>query len=262
MGHSIKRWLIAASAAAAVGGLALSLGPAASAATRFGSTAQARSAAGTYVPPAHNLYYGDRGPAVLSVQRRLNYLHYYAGPADGVYGANLEEAVWAFKEVQGLPMRHGNSVITKAFRSALVHPRAPYSRYPHGGGGRIEINQSIQVLVLYRHNVPNLIVHVSTGGRYYYCSNGGCGYAITPDGKYTALSYLPGTITVPLGFMENPVFFIGRAYAIHGGDPVPWYPASHGCVRLFSDVVNWFHTRVHIGSTHILIYGQAPQHIY
>lgn len=106
-----------------------------------------------------------------------------------------------------------------------MSPKPPPNLVPAGGPNRIEINQSLQVLVLYRNNQPYLILHVSTGGRYYYCSTGGCGYAITPDGNYQALSHLPGTITVPLGFMENPVFFIGRAYAIHGGDSVPWYPA-------------------------------------
>jgi len=189
------------------------------------------------VPPARNLYFGNHGPAVRSVQQRLNQLGYYAGPADGQYGNDLEEAVWAFKEVQGLPMNAAsNSVITYAFRRALVNPRQPFSKFPRGGPGRIEINQSIQVLVLYQNNKPHLILHISSGGGYHYCSHGSCGVAITPDGSYRALSYLPGTITVPLGFMENPVFFIGRAYALHGGDPVPWYPASHGCVRIYADV--------------------------
>ncbi len=117
--------------------------------------------------------------------------------------------------------------------------------------------------MLYRNNKPRLILHVSSGGRYHYCNDGSCGYAITPNGRYTALSYLQGDIKVPLGFMENPVFFIGRAYAIHGGDPVPWYAASHGCVRIYADAVNWFHKRVHIGGAHptrIYVFGKAPQY--
>jgi lipoprotein-anchoring transpeptidase ErfK/SrfK len=166
--------------------------------------------------------------------------------------------VWAFKEVQGLALLNGSSLIGPAFRHDLVNPRLPKALVPDGGPNRVEINQSIQVLVLYRNNHPAVILHVSTGGKYYYCSNGSCGYAITPDGNYKALSYLPGTITVPLGYMENPVFFIGRAYAIHGGDPVPWYPTSHGCVRIYADAVNWFHNDVKIGVTNIYIRGTAP----
>ena len=41
-------------------------------------------------------------------------------------------------------------------------------------------------------------------------------------------------MTVPLGLMYNPVFFIGTAYAIHGENDssVPFYADSHGCVRI------------------------------
>lgn len=264
MKHSARRWLVSGGAVVTVAGtVAFGLAGTASAAksdpvAHAGST----TSAAAYVPPNHDLYYGDHGAAVRSVQKRLNQLHYYAGPDDGQYGPDLEEAVWAFKGVQGLPMNaDSNSVITYAFRKALIIPRLPYTKYPHGGSGRIEINQNIEVLVLYRDNKPHLILHVSSGGRYYYCSQGSCGYAITPNGKYKALSYLQGVITVPLGFMENPVFFIRRAYAIHGGDPVPWYAASHGCVRIYNDAVNWFHKEVHIGVTHIYVFGTTKQYI-
>jgi peptidoglycan hydrolase-like protein with peptidoglycan-binding domain len=211
-----------------------------------------------YEPPGEDINYGDSGPAVQSVQQRLSQLGYYPGPIDGEYGADLQQAVWAFKEVQGLPVTDGNSVLGQDFLHDLVNPQPPPDLVPSGGPNRIEIDQSLQVLVLYRDNQPYIILHVSTGGRYYYCVKGGCGYAITPDGDYTALSYLPGTVTVPLGFMENPVFFIGRAYAIHGGDPVPWYPASHGCVRIYADAVDWFHDDITIGATSIYVRGTAP----
>jgi len=213
---------------------------------------------GVYVPPSQDLSLGDQGPAVLSVQQRLAQLGYYPGPTDGVYGPDLEEAVWAFKEVQGLPLLNGSSYIGPDFLAALAYPVQPQALVPGGGANRIEINQTIQVLVLYQDNQPALILHVSTGGRYYFCNKGSCGYAVTPDGDFTALSYLAGDIQVPLGFMENPVFFIGRAYAIHGGDPVPWYPASHGCVRIYADAVDWFHNDVQIGATPIYIRGTAP----
>jgi len=262
MRQSVRRWLFCSGAAVVVGASACA--PAAAASATTVAPVSQRIQPSAYVPPTKNLYFGDRGPAVKSVQRRLNNLGYFAGPVDGLYGNDLEEAVWAFKGVQGLPIDAStNSVITRAFRKALVHPKAPYSKYPKGGRGRIEINQNHEVLVLYRDNKPDLILHVSSGGRYHYCHDGSCGYAITPDGRYTALSYLQGDIKVPLGFMENPVFFIGRAYAIHGGDPVPWYAASHGCVRIYADAVNWFHKRVHIGGahpTHIYVFGQAPQY--
>ncbi|HEY2314398.1 MAG TPA: L,D-transpeptidase family protein [Streptosporangiaceae bacterium] len=269
MRPSVWRWLCCAGAVTAVGASAcLQAGQASAARVSLAGhnapTAQTAPAT-TYVPPTTNLKFGDHGPAVRSVQKRLNQLGYYAGPADGQYGNDLEEAVWAFKEVQGLPINGGSSVITRAFRHALINPRLPKALVPKGGPGRVEVNQSIQVLVLYRHNQPHLILHISSGGRYYFCDppphQASCGYAITPDGNYKALWYYKGTLTVPLGYMENPVFFIGSAYAIHGGDAVPWYPASHGCIRIYDDVVTWFHTLVSLGTTHIYVRGKAPQYL-
>jgi peptidoglycan hydrolase-like protein with peptidoglycan-binding domain len=228
-----------------------------------------RAVPAAYVPPRQNFDIGARGAAVRSVQRRLNQLHYYAGRADGQYGQDTAEAVWAFKEAQGLPMNAAtNTLVTRAFRRALIRPRAPKVLVPKGRANRIEINQNDEVLVLYRHNKVQLILHVSSGGGYTYPCPGDpsatCGPAITPDGNYSALSFAPGWVKVPLGAMYNPVFFIGQAYAIHGDVPVPWYPASHGCVRIWMDAANWFHKDVSIGGAHptrIYIRGKAPYYL-
>jgi peptidoglycan hydrolase-like protein with peptidoglycan-binding domain len=268
MRQSVRRWLFSAGTVAAVGvAVCGQLGTASAArvvrADHEASTTRAATAA--YKPPTQNFNFGARGPAVRSVQRRLNQLHYYAGRADGKYGQDTAEAVWAFKEAQGLPMNAAtNTLVTRAFRKALIHPRAPKVLVPKGGRNRIEINQNDELLVLYRHNKVKLILHVSSGGGYSYCSDGSCGVAITPDGNYHALSFIPGWVTVPLGTMYNPVFFIGRAYAIHGDVPVPWYPASHGCVRIWMDAAGWFHKDVSVGGSHptpIYIRGTAPYYL-
>jgi peptidoglycan hydrolase-like protein with peptidoglycan-binding domain len=227
------------------------------------------AAAAAYVPPRHPLLVGAQGPAVRSVQQRLANLKYYPGPIDGKYGTDTLQAAWAFREVQGLPMNASTAAqpITTRFEHDLINPKLPRALVPHGGASRIEIHLHIQVLILYKYNKPSLILHVSTGGGYYYqCphSTATCGPAVTPDGNYKALSFVPGDLQVPLGYMYNPVFFIGTAYAIHGGDAVPWYPASHGCVRIGADAENWFHNRVHVGgknATRIYIRGKAPYYL-
>jgi len=220
-----------------------------------------------YVPPGKPLYFGEKGAAVKSVQLRLAQLHYYPGPIDGAFGEDTLEAAWAFREVQGLRVTVSNEAepITTAFLKALVHPRQPDQLVPNGGADRVEVNQNIQVLVLYRNDQPVLIAHVSSGGRYYYPCPGDayatCGPAVTPDGNYHALWFYSGWLTVPLGTMYNPVFFIASAYAIHGDIPAPWYPASHGCVRLWMDIAPWFHNDLHVGGAHptpIYIRGSAP----
>jgi peptidoglycan hydrolase-like protein with peptidoglycan-binding domain len=263
-------------AALSAGGLALAAAlaggfgeaqPAGAAALMPAVSSAPAAASGTYVPPSQPLHYGETGAAVKSVQRRLAQLHYYPGRADGVYGPDTQEAAWAFREVQGLRVGPSSEAepITRAFEKALVNPRQPRVLIRNGPKNRVEINQSIQVLVLYKNGKPTLIAHTSTGGGYYYpCPgdpNATCGPAIMPDGNYHALWFYPGWMTVPLGTMYNPVFFIDSAYAIHGDIPVPWYPVSHGCVRLWMDVAPWFHKHLSIGGKHptpIYIRGYAP----
>jgi lipoprotein-anchoring transpeptidase ErfK/SrfK len=193
---------------------------------------------------------GMSGADVAALQRRLAALHYYPGPADGQFGSNTLAAVWAFQAVQGLPAR---DAVTAAMWRALADPRPPAALVPGGGALRVEISLSKQVLVLYRGGQAELISHVSSGGGYYYCSPGGCGYARTPTGDFRTTTFMPGWVTVPLGEMYNPVFFIGTAYAIHGSGDVPRGPASHGCVRIPMVIAEFFHTLVPAPGTPVYI---------
>jgi lipoprotein-anchoring transpeptidase ErfK/SrfK len=233
-------WALLAAPAMGIA-LASTLTATASAAT---TARQAPAAAGQLVR------LGMSGSTVKSLQRRLAQLKYYPGSIDGQFGASTLEAVWAFQEVQGLP---GEDYVSSAMRRALAHPKAPRVLEPRGGSLRVEVNLSREVLVLYNHNRVELISHVSTGGHYYYCSNGGCAYAVTPTGNFRTTVYMPGWVTVPLGEMYNPVFFIGTAFAIHGDTDVPLQPASHGCVRIPMDIAAFFHTLVRTPGTPVYV---------
>jgi len=197
------------------------------------------------------LQVGMSGSTVKTLQRRLAALKYYPGSIDGQFGTSTLEAVWAFYEAQGMT---AHDYVSSAMWRALAHPKAPKVLDRAAGANRIEVNLADEVLVLYRGNKIQLISHVSSGGGYYYCSpGGGCGYAVTPTGNFTTLSFLPGWVTVPLGAMYNPTFFIGRAYAIHGDTEVPLYPASHGCVRIPMDIAAFFHKLVKIPGEPVII---------
>lgn len=255
----VERWLTAVGAAAAIGAAILAQAPTASAAPASG-TAGAAPVSGVAAPgggavsaPASQvLRFGMHGPAVKALQQRLQALHYFVGKIDGQFGWDTLEGVWAFKEVQSGKIEPRNANIVGAtMQRQLRSPKLPRVLHPHGGRYlRVEVNKKIEVLVLYNHSKIQLITHVSTGGGYYYCSNGSCSYAVTPDGQYKALSYVAGNVTVPLGHMYDPVFFIGRAFAIHGepNGGVPLYPASHGCVRIAWDLATYFHKLVKIVS--------------
>jgi Putative peptidoglycan binding domain/L,D-transpeptidase catalytic domain len=221
------------------------------------------AADGGPAPAGGILQPGTRGPAVRTLQQRLAELHYYPGPRNGYFGIDTLEAVWAFKEVQGLPTASGPDQVGPAMRRALAAPRLPTVLVPSGGRLRIEVDLTREVLVLYRRGQVELISHISAGGGYYYhCPGGGiCGPAITPDGNYRARWFAGGWLHVPLGRMYNPVFFIGANFAIHGDVPIPLRPASHGCVRVPVDIARFLYTRIRIrqpGGTPIYIRGHAP----
>jgi hypothetical protein len=254
MRHTAIRWLFALAALIAAGALLLAQGGAAGASPSR-AAAPARASAPAYVPPAKILTLGMRGAAVRRLQVRLAALKYYPGPIDGQFGLDTLEAVWAFKETQGLIVNSADQdEVSRATERALEHPRAPKVLVPHGGSMRIEVNMADEVLVLYKNSKVDLISHVSTGAG---CLPGqGCGW-ITPTGNYHALSFTPGWVTVPLGEMYNPVFFIGTEYAIHGewNSSVPWYPDSHGCVRIPYDTATFFHKLIKVPGTPIYIRG-------
>jgi len=230
------------------GGLALAVAPAASAAT----------ASAAYAPATRVLRVGDHGNDVKALQERLNSLKYYAGPDDGGFGSDTEEAVWAFQSVQGLS---SDGIVGPATERALEHPRTYESHDPRGGRTRVEVNLKLQILVLYRNAQPSLISHVSTGGGYYFCDPGtsDCGRAITPTGRFYLWYYVAGWDQGPLGEMYNPVFFNFDGDAIHGDTDVPDKPVSHGCVRIPMDVAAFFHTQVTVKYD----YGKGtPVYIY
>lgn len=207
--------------------------------------------AASYVPPKRTLRYGMSGNDVKALQQRLAALKYYPGPADGQFGPYTLEAVWAFQEVQGLGV---DGLVGPLTGRALVSPRAYPSHYPSGGALRVEVNLKTRVLVVYQGNKVALISHISAGGGYRYCGSNGCGYAITPTGRFRTTVYMPGWITVPLGRMYNSVFYISTVYAIHGSTSVPLNPVSHGCVRIPMDIAAFFHNMVKTPGTPVYVY--------
>jgi peptidoglycan hydrolase-like protein with peptidoglycan-binding domain len=219
-------------------------------------TASAATVSAAYTPPSRTLSEGMTGSDVKSLQRRLAALKYYPGAIDGQFGNNTLEAVWAFQEVNRLKV---TGVINAATKRALVHPKTYKSNDPRQDGTRVEVNQAIEVLVLYKNHKIALISHVSSGGGYYYnCGANGCAQAVTPNGNYRTTVYMSGWVHVPLGEMYNPDFFISTVYAIHGDTFVPVYPASHGCVRVPMDIASFFHTMIKTPGTEVFVYGK-PQ---
>jgi peptidoglycan hydrolase-like protein with peptidoglycan-binding domain len=263
MGTGARGWMIGLGAATAAGAAVLSLTPTAGASTASlgqrvtGPNATIAQAGSTYKPTTKTLRFGMRGPAVRALQKRLNYLHYWAGKADGVFGWDTMEAVWAFKEVQSgkAEPRHPD-IVGRTMQRQLVHPKLPKVIVRHATWSRIEVNKNIGVLVVYRKKKILLISHVSTAA---YYRPDGTGW-VTPDGTYRAWEYIPGCVPDASfgGCLYNPVFFIGTTFAIHGmpnptstfsPDGVPLNAASHGCVRIPLDISGFLHKLIHVNAT-------------
>jgi peptidoglycan hydrolase-like protein with peptidoglycan-binding domain len=189
-----------------------------------------------YTPAGRTLREGMHGPAVRRLQDRLAQLKYYPGRRDGRFGPDTLEAVWAFQEVQRIPV---TGVIGKRMDWRLAHPSAPRPLVRSRAPLRVEVDLRHEVLYVYHDGQIVLISHISSGGGYYYCSQGSCSYAVTPTGNFRTQWRVRGWHVAPLGLLYNPVFFYG-GYAIHGDTEVPLQPVSHGCVRIPMDIARFF----------------------
>jgi hypothetical protein len=163
-----------------------------------------------YVP---NLHVGDTGASVYALEQRLNELHFALGRVDGYYGYDTSDAVVAFQKLHGLA-RTGS--VDARFWRELELAHAPIPRHT-GEGTHVEVNKERQVLMLIRDGHVTLVVPVSTGAT-----------GNTPVGLWHVYSKVPGYNAKEMYYSS---FFIG-GFAIHGYHSVPYYPASHGCVRI------------------------------
>jgi peptidoglycan hydrolase-like protein with peptidoglycan-binding domain len=180
---------------------------------------------------------GSRGMFVALIQSRLAALH-FAVPQDGVYDELTQNAVLAYRKLRGFgriftldgPVIHG------LLRGIGAFP----VRFP-GQGKHVESDLTDQVLALINGSKVFRIYPISSGK------------PSTPTvlGNYRVYLKTPGYL--PDGMYYSNFFYSG--YAIHGYDPSPTYPASHGCLRLPIDdainVYNW----VQIGTPVDVYYG-------
>ncbi|MDQ6928181.1 MAG: L,D-transpeptidase family protein, partial [Actinomycetota bacterium] len=195
-------------------------------------------------PPPPGLGPGDEGPAVLTLEQRLNSLHYEVGPVDSVYDADTAYGVMAFQKVTGLE-RSGRA--TDDVVGALATATPPPPLVPDGGANRVEVDMNRQVLFLYEGGSLLKVLPVSTGSGERFCSEGYCRNAVTPQGSFAIYEQRQGWETSPLGRLYNSQYFDG-GFAIHGSPSVPAEPASHGCVRIPMSAAEWFPSHVSVGT--------------
>ncbi len=173
---------------------------------------------------SESVHYGSTGRFVELLQDRLRALHVYV-PATGVYDQKTGLAVDAYHRLLGW----GTSDMPSAGMVAqLLNGIGSFHvRYPHQGR-HAEGNLSKQLLALIAGRKVQWILPISSGKP----------STPTITGSFRIYRRVRGYLPDGMYYSD---FFI-RGYAIHGYDPAPNYPASHGCMRLpIVDAIFVFH---------------------
>jgi L,D-transpeptidase catalytic domain len=158
--------------------------------------------------------FGSRGPFVELIQQRLAALHFYI-PQTGVYDTGTGLALDAYHRL--LHWGTYQSLDGRTISYLLDGLGEFRLRFP-SHGRHAEGNLSLQLLALADGSHVERIYPISSGK------------SSTPTvlGDFRVYSKVPGYLPDGMYFSN---FFI-RGYAIHGYNPAPDYPASHGCMRV------------------------------
>jgi len=161
-----------------------------------------------------NVGFGATGPAVELIQQRLGALHLFI-PQTGVYDSGTGLAIDAYHRLLGWGTYQ--TLDSRTVNALMAGQGQFHVRYP-GDGKHAEGDLTNQLLAL------------ANGGSVYWILPISSGKPSTPTilGRFHIYYRVPGYL--PDGMYFSSFFFSG--YAIHGYNPAPDYPASHGCMRL------------------------------
>ena len=177
---------------------------------------------------------GATGAAVVDIQNRLTSLGYWLPGVNGVFDANMQQAVWAFQKANGLPR---TGVVDPATQAKFRTAGRPNARSTTGT--MIEIDKARQILMVVTNGYVRYTFNASTGSDHPYVLDG-VGYsAHTPEGVYSVIREVNGPDHGPLGTLYRPKYFTWSGIAVHGYTSVPPYPASHGCTRVSNAAIDW-----------------------
>jgi hypothetical protein len=158
--------------------------------------------------------FGSTSLFVDLVQEKLAALHFYI-PQTGVWDSGTELAIDAYHRLLN---RGYSTVLDPATLNDLLAGKGSFTvRYPNQGR-HVEGNLGKQLAALV------------VGSKVYWIFPISSGKPSTPTilGSFQIYNRVPGYLPDGMYYSD---FFI-RGYALHGYDPSPDYPASHGCMRL------------------------------
>ena len=177
-----------------------------------------------------------KGPATKLFNELLQKQGFHTGTKGSRATMGTRLAIKAFRKTNG--MGRSEAYRPGIFRLLLMDKGAFKPRYTEGR--HVEVDISRQVMSLVEGDTPVHTFHVSTGA------------SATPTirGKFNFYMKQAGYNAKRMYFS---VYFRG-GYATHGYNPVPNYPASHGCVRNPIPFSRFIYNWVQIGMP-IYVYG-------
>jgi Putative peptidoglycan binding domain/L,D-transpeptidase catalytic domain len=175
------------------------------------------------------------GSETARVQQRLLDLGFWLSGVDGEYGLTTRQAVMAFQKYLQLPATGEVDEATATYLSN-IDQRA---RGLADAGTLVEIDKTRQLLFVVVDGKVLWTFNTSTGDGESYIeedqnSPGEMveGVSLTPDGLHSFYrERAEGWWEGDLGQIYRPKYLVGGV-AVHGSNSVPNYPASHGCVRV------------------------------
>ena len=204
-----------------------------------------RSAASLQRRPASDaalvgdLRYGNRGRAVVLLQRRLVKLRYLdRRRVDGIFGDMTWHAVVA---LQGWEQIDRDGVVGPQTRRALRRARVPHPWVRLRRALAIDLTR--QVLLVIEDRAVRRAVHVSTGAAF-----------PTPHGRFTVVRRVRESWSRPYHLWLPYALYFHRGLAIHAFPLVPGKPASHGCIRVPTEDARFVFAAAPLG-TPVLIRG-------
>jgi peptidoglycan hydrolase-like protein with peptidoglycan-binding domain len=172
-----------------------------------------------------SLRVGSRGADVVYLQAQLLNRGFWLNESLGVFGQSTKHAVIAYQKTNGLPRTgvvEGWTRISIAVSSERAHPNI------NNGGHGIEIDLRRQVLMISDAGVTQWVLDISSGKP----------STPTPRGWFRIQREINAMRISDLGQLWRPKYFAG-GYALHGSSSVPAYAASHGCVRLTNQEIDF-----------------------
>lgn len=187
-------------------------------------------------PPAPSV---APAPAATSgtrqIQVRLAALGYLLpNQVDGRAGPGTTAAIAAFQKWEGLGR---DGVAGPATRARLARAARPTPRTRGGRGPRVEVLLDRQVALAIQDDVVVRALHVSTGKA----------STPTPAGSYRVYSHITKWWSVPFREWLLWASPFNGGIAFHQFPEVPYYAASHGCVRVPEANAKWLYDFLSVG---------------